>query len=270
MKAMETTHIQMLLASVGYYDGAIDGDAGPLTRKAAQVIERNAKANRAVWPWPRRLVAAAQTVLNAQGHDAGEVDGYFGHNTKEALISWLSIKAGTVATVTRTPVHHLPRHGTLPKQSEVAAFYGTPGPDGTIEDQLAFATAPAPMRLDWALATTVTRLRVHEKCANALTTALAGVYAHYGDDAWRRLGLDRYAGGYNPRKMRGGTSWSMHAYGCAVDLFAPPNGLRTRCPKALFCGEEYKPFLDIMENHGWLPAVRLWGADAMHFQMARL
>jgi len=70
--------------------------------------------------------------------------------------------------------------------------------------------------------------------------------------------------------MRGGSKWSMHAYGCAIDFYAAPNGLRTRCPKALFCGDEYKPFLDIMQSFDWLPAIRLWGADAMHFQVARI
>lgn len=267
---MEMTHIQALLASAGYYRGAIDGNAGPLTRQAAQIIERNAGVNHTAWPWHRRLIAAAQAVLNAQGHEAGTVDGFVGHNTREALTGWLSAKAGTVADVARTPAFDRPAPVELPRQSEVTAFYGSPGPGGTVEQRLATATAPAPMRLDWALETTVTRLRVHEKCAPALTAALAGVYDHYGDTVWRRLGLDRYAGGYNPRRMRGGTRWSMHAYGCAVDFFAAPNGLRTRCPKALFCGAEYKPFLDIMESHGWLPAVRLWGADAMHFQMAKL
>lgn len=86
----------------------------------------------------------------------------------------------------------------------------------------------------------------------------------------RDPGIDRYAGAYTHRKMRGGSKWSMHAFGCAIDFYAEPNGLRTRCPQALFCGTDYKDFLDIMEAHEWLPAIRLWGADAMHFQRARI
>jgi hypothetical protein len=86
----------------------------------------------------------------------------------------------------------------------------------------------------------------------------------------RGTGIDRYAGAYTHRKMRGGSNWSMHAFGCAIDFYAEPNGLRTRCPQDLFCGSDYKDFLDIMEAHEWLPAIRLWGADAMHFQRARI
>lgn len=157
---------------------------------------------------------------------------------------------------------------TLPRQAECATFYGQPGPG--IEAQLIMAVLPFDLRLDWDLGTKVRKVRLHRKCAPAFTAAMTAVHAQYGPVKMRDLGIDRFAGGYNHRQMRGGTSWSMHAYGCAVDFYAGPNGLKVRCPDALFCKPEYKPFLDIMEAHGWLPAVRLWGADAMHFQMARL
>lgn len=157
---------------------------------------------------------------------------------------------------------------TLPRQSEVGAFYGAPGTQ--IEAQLVTAELPFHLRLDWDLEKTVRRVRLHKKCAPAFVAAMTEVWTEYGEKQFRALGIDRFAGGYNHRVMRGGKSWSMHAYGCAVDFYAGPNGLKVRCPDALFCKPEYKDFLDIMEKHGWLSALRLWGADAMHFQMARL
>jgi hypothetical protein len=157
---------------------------------------------------------------------------------------------------------------TLPRQRDVEQFYGKPGL--AIESQLMFVDLKYPLRLDWSLGQSVRRLRLHKKCAETAATALAEVFDHYGQAKARELGLDRYAGGYNHRKMRGGNSWSMHAYGCAMDFHAGPNGLKVKCPDALFCGPDYKDFLDIMERNGWLPAIRLWGADAMHFQAARL
>lgn len=156
---------------------------------------------------------------------------------------------------------------SLPRQGEVESFYGIPGP--AIEAQLVLAVLPFDLRLDWDLGQRVRKVRLHRLCAPAFTKAMIAVKAHYGP-RMRDLGIDRFAGGYAHRVMRGGTSWSMHAYGCAVDFYAGPNGLKVRCPDALFCKPDYAPFLDIMEAHGWLPAIRLWGADAMHFQMARL
>lgn len=156
----------------------------------------------------------------------------------------------------------------LPLQTECTQFYGRPGPE--VEARLTSAPIPFSMRLDWDRATTTNRLRVHQKCAPALTAALTAVHKQYGLPRMQQLGLDLYGGGFALRKMRGGTKWSMHAYGCAIDLNPGPNGLKVRCPDALFCKPEYADFLDIMEEHGWLSALRMWGADAMHFQMARL
>jgi len=267
---MLTSHAQMLLASAGYYRGAIDGDLGPKTRAAIQITESNDRnSDVRGWSWERRLVGAAQRILNAQGYQAGAVDGWDGHNTGEALIAWLSDRAGVVSDVARTPVVGRPGGRNLPTQAECATFYGQPG-SAEIEARMTYAVLPFDLRIDWNLDQRTRKLRVHEKCADSLVAALIAVRDFYGLDRMQALGIDRYAGGYNPRRMRGGSSWSMHAYGCAVDFYAAPNALRMRCPQALFCGPDYRDFLDIMESHNWLPAVRLWGADAMHFQQARL
>lgn len=259
-----------LLASVGYYKGQIESPGSDATWKAVAVTERNDRASVSpLWSNRRRLVAAAQRVLNAQGYEAGAVDGYDGHNTREAYRLWEAAADGKPERVARPKLKSRPQPTGIPRQRDCPKVYGDPA-RGQVASRLGWAEAPAPMRLDWNLSQTVTRLRVHELCAPSLTDALAAVVAHYGEEEWRRLGLDRYAGGYNHRRMRGGSKWSMHAYGCAIDIYAAPNGLRTRCPKALFCGSEYKPVLDIMEAHGWLNAGRLWGADLMHWQRATL
>jgi hypothetical protein len=126
------------------------------------------------------------------------------------------------------------------------------------------------MRLDYDMSTVVTRIRLHEECALSAKEALTEIYFSYGEDDLVRLGLNRLAGGYMHRRMRGGSAWSMHAYGCAIDFFAGPNGLTTRCPTALFCGREYVKFFDIWEKHGWVSLGREIGRDWMHVQAARL
>lgn len=276
-KPMKVSDIQRILAATGYYKGGIDGDLGGLTEKAIEVIERTQKAqypksNR--WGWKRRAIASAQATLNAWGFEAGSVDGLYGHNTAEAYRAWDYKKAHGKKEVVSRPTlkDYTPAtRNSIPRQRDVESFYGTAGKtSGTIRKRLKTIKLPFQFRIDYNLRQKTNKVTVHEKVADSLEAALIEVYEYYGEKEWRRLGIDRYAGAYNPRKMRGGSRWSMHAYACAIDFFAAPNGLRARCPKAKFCGSEYKPFLDIMEKHGWLPAIRLWGADAMHFQAARL
>ncbi|SFT33078.1 peptidoglycan-binding protein [Sedimentitalea nanhaiensis] len=270
---MENRHLQMLLASCGFYQGGIDGVLGPITQAAIRAVEAKHKDAYTFDPTTtfekRRETAAVQACLNELGFDAGDVDGWHGVNTEEALNAYLFKQInGHEETIDRTPLPSPAGGGTIPKQNTVGTVYGTPGP--AIEAQLVRLEFPFDFRIDWNLRQKTNKIRVHKDCAPQLEKALTEIRNHYGEARWRGLGLDRYAGAYNHRKMRGSNNWSMHAYGCAIDFFAAPNGLRTRCPGALFCGAEYKDFLDIMEANEWLPAIRLWGKDAMHFQRARL
>jgi hypothetical protein len=274
---MNISDIQRILSKTGYYAGGIDNDLGPLTQNAIEVIERTQahqypKAKR--WGWKRRGIAAAQACLNVWGFEAGSVDGQAGVNTLEAFRAWEYKNVNGKREVVNRPErksYEPSKTIRRPRQRDVENVYGTAGKNsGTIRKRLKTIKLPFKLRIDYNLRQSTNKITVHKDVADDLEAALIEVHEHYGMDEMRRLGIDRYAGAYNPRKMRGGSRWSMHAYGIAIDFFAAPNGLRVSCPKALFCGDEYKPFLDIMEKHGWLPALRLWGKDAMHFQAARL
>jgi peptidoglycan hydrolase-like protein with peptidoglycan-binding domain len=270
---MENRHLQMLLASCGHYDGGIDGVLGPKTRAAIRAVEAKHEKVYTFDPTTtfenRRETAAAQACLNELGFDCDKVDGWEGVNTVEALNAYLFKQTnGREEDIDRSPLPNPVGGSTIPKQSEVERVYGMPG--ATIESRLVTLRFPFQFRIDWNLRQKTDKIRVHKECAPQLEKALIEVHDHYGEARWRELGIDRYAGAYNHRKMRGSNNWSMHAYGCAIDFFAAPNGLRTKCPDALFCGAEYKDFLDIMEANEWLPAIRLWGKDAMHFQRAQL
>jgi len=263
----------MLMAATGDDTGGIDGALGPMSEAAMGSVEaRHANAytfDHTTTTDARRRAAVAQACLNQLGHDAGIVDGWIGVNTTEALNAFLfKASTGEDEVIDRTPAANFTPSGNIPRQSQVDAVYGTPG--AQIESRLMMIRLPFKLRIDWNLRQRTNKIRVHRDCAPGLEVALIAVHAHYGPDEMARLGIDRYAGAYNHRKMRGGSRWSMHAYGCAIDFYAEPNGLRMACPQALFCRPEYQPFLDIMEQHEWLPALRLWGKDAMHFQRARL
>ena len=75
--------------------------------------------------------------------------------------------------------------------------------------------------------------------------------------------LADYNGCFNFRRMRGGSSYSLHAYGAAIDFLAGSNGNRTTWP-----GKASMPItvLEIFAREGWLPAGAFWSRDAMHFQ----
>lgn len=278
---MDNRTAQLVWADAGFYTGAgFDGIIGPRSREAVNRIEARMASSYTFLPVPadeypeRRIIAATQAALASLGHSPGPVDGYIGDLTREAIAQWLYARenGGARQSVPRIPARAYMGSvaaSALPLQRDVPTVYGQAGTP-QLEQNLTTLEFPFAFRIDWNLQQTTNRIRVHRRVSDNLYSALIGVHDHYGEDRWRALGLDRYAGAYNPRKMRGSDRWSMHAYGIAIDFFAEPNGLRTRCPDALFCRAEYVPFLDIMESHGWLPALRLWGADAMHFQAARL
>lgn len=270
---MQIRHLQLVLAETGHYTGGIDGLIGPKTLAAMHDLESHHRSLYTFDPSSttdaRRHAAALQAGLKQLGHDPGLVDGWWGVNTEEALNAFLFKTAhGRDEVIERTPSAGFTPSSSVPHQNDVASIYGQPGEQ--VKSRLRTIDLPFPLRLDWNLRKKVSRVTIHRDCAEQLVAALSAVRDHYGAERMHELGIDRYAGGYNHRKMRGGSKWSMHAYGCAVDFYAAPNGLRARCPQALFCGAEYQPFLDIMQEHEWLPALRLWGADAMHFQRARL
>lgn len=272
MPALNIKGLQMLLKGSSLYAGEIDGVPGPATRAGATaVLNAIGKATTAkAWGDDRQRVGAAQSLLNDRGYGAGTVDGLMGHNTTNAMEAYLADKAGMPIVIERVPLPIQPTAANLPTQASCPGYYGDPSTGG-VTKFLRMFTLPFPLILDWDLTTVVTRVQLHEKCGDAFVLAMNNVIDEYGSIArLDELGLRRFAGGYNHRRMRGGSKWSMHAYGCAVDFYAAPNGLTTRCPHALFCQSAYNPFLDAMESAGWLPAIRLWGADAMHFQMARL
>ncbi|WP_254684093.1 peptidoglycan-binding domain-containing protein [Phaeobacter inhibens] len=87
---MQVSDIQMLLAEVGWYHGAIDGDAGPKKMDAVATAWRSARSNsvrsggRAPNDWTRQctLVAAGQIALGVLDYEPGAIDGYADRNTE--------------------------------------------------------------------------------------------------------------------------------------------------------------------------------------------
>lgn len=272
--------IQTLLTASGYYKGRIDGGWGDQTITAADTIVKRHLAKLApgfdLKNTTRLVVAAAQLVLLFTGNQPGAIDGYWGHNSQNALENWLSVtKTGKPVVVDRTPVATQVVTKLFPSQAGCVAYYGQPGLPGTANERAMAAKMvsiqlPFPFRIDFALDKHTKTIQLHNKCAESAEVAYQRVFEHYGHDKMVELGLDRFAGSYVPRVMRGGTSFSMHAYGCAIDTYAGPNGLHVHKPTALFSKPDYAKWFDIWAELGWTSLGRVIDRDYMHVQAAHL
>ena len=147
-------------------------------------------------------------------------------------------------------------------QENVRDKYGKPGDKGN------FATMSVPkgFNLKYDGQPVKTIRGVHKNVAASLRLALQGILDKYGEEKINKLGINIYSGVYNKRSKRGGTTWSLHSWGIAIDLYASKNALDTKAPDALFSGEDYQDMIDIFEQYGWYSLGRAKNYDWMHFQ----
>lgn len=148
----------------------------------------------------------------------------------------------------------MPRPNTWPKtdQRSLTGFYGMPGDERQLVNVDVYD-----LGLEYS-GKRIRTVRVNQACAESLRRVLVAIA-----DSEHHSILQRYAGTYNNRPMRGGSLPSLHARGAAIDLDPGTNGLHTTWPTRATMP------LEVMEEfarEGWLAAGAFWGRDAMHFQ----
>ena len=149
--------------------------------------------------------------------------------------------------------------------SNIIKKYGMPNETG--EGYLTKITLPYPMRIAWDPTHAVSTMMCHKLIADKLLAVFKDLLSHYGYDKLRELGIDLFGGCFNFRKMRGGTEWSTHSWGIAIDLDPSRNKLRETSKTARFARPEYKPMIDIFYKHGFISLGREKNYDWMHFQI---
>jgi hypothetical protein len=266
--------LQEKLKELGHYKGSIDGDRGPKTNKAVGAALRargdDLPDGWEEWSEKRRAVAFVQLWARDEGIDAGTVDGWVGPQTTfalEALQEMLETGRGPRMWRDETPLDVNPNG--WPKESAVEALYGKHGVKKGYTPPLVRVECPWRLKIAWNLNQTVSTISIHEKCADSLGRILTKVHDHYGDAEIQRLRLDHFGGSYNPRKMRGSTRWSMHAWGVAIDWDPENNQLRWNRGQASLAHPDYIDWWRCWEEEGWLSLGRVANFDWMHVQAVK-
>jgi hypothetical protein len=151
--------------------------------------------------------------------------------------------------------------------NDIVKKYGKPNETG--EGYLTTILLPYPMRLAWDLDTKVSKMRCHKLAAEPFLNVFNDLLAEYGMAEIERLGIDLFGGCFNYRKMRGGTSWSTHAWAIAIDLDPARNKLKETAKTARFARPEYQKMIDIFYKNGFISLGIEKNYDWMHFQLRK-
>ena len=225
-----------------------------------------------------------QSRLTSHGFPVGPIDGVIGDKTTAAIKAFQSrngiLPSGkadeaTVAALRSTSAGPVVRpigedqpaptiKSVWPRQADVSAFYGAVG---TSQTSIAI---PFDMWLAWDKSVRVRKMTLHTKVAASAERVLQAVAGLYSAQERKTIGLDLFGGSLNVRKMRGGSAWSMHSWGIAIDFDPERNQLKWGRDKARLAQSDAVPFFLEWEKEGWLSLGRARNFDWMHVQAARL
>lgn len=152
----------------------------------------------------------------------------------------------------------MPKRNPWPSSSQVAlrAFYGEPG------DESNLVRIEFPYRMLYG-GKAVSSTRVHKKCAESLLRVLERIKGRFNDAPDIVDEATDFGGVFNFRKKRGGNTYSLHAWGAAIDLDADDNTFRDPWP------QKADMPLEIMEEfarEGWKGLGWHSGYDSMHYE----
>jgi hypothetical protein len=148
--------------------------------------------------------------------------------------------------------------------NQAISKYGKPNQSGSY---LVSITLPYPMRLAWDKNTKVTKMRCHKLVADKFLAVFNELLDAYGYEELVELGIDLFGGCFAFRAMRGGSEWSRHSWGIAIDLDPERNKLKETDRTARFARPEYQKMIDIFYKHGFISLGVEKNYDWMHFEI---
>ena len=266
--------IQKMLKDTSHYDGSVDGKMGPKTYTAITDLLKSLNIESVKWSKERKLTAAEQILYKNHKIGVGKIDGLVGPSLLHAreiydakLVTTWRDKADEIAE-TDPPKPQVKikvvSSKEWPLQKDCVSFYGKMGTKQS-KCNLLF-----PMKLAWDKGSKLTSFSCHEKIADSMERVWQNVFDHYGYEKIKELGLDLFGGCLNVRKMRGGSSWSVHSWGIAIDIDPDRNALKTSWKNSQMSKPEYKKYHEFFYNEGAINLGIERDYDSMHTQYSRL
>lgn len=276
-------HIQIELRKDGLYSGNIDGsrtrpdgtrsmtDQGvekALQKRQQELTLKSTESSFMDWTDKRRAVGYFQLLLKDMSFAPGPADGLWGPSTDVAYNqfagkldrNWRD-KMDKRPSAPSSPLLKNPNSWPRETTASLTSFYGQPG-----NPTLVRVEVPWTMKLAWDKNTRVKNISVHTKVAASLSRVFDEVAKGYSSQEITSYGLDLFGGAFNARKKRGGTSWSTHAWGIAIDFDPERNQLSWGRDKAFLARPELVPFWNAFEREGWTSLGRAKNFDWMHAQ----
>lgn len=271
MRAAAVRLLQKSLVEGGYKPGKVDGKLGKKTYGAVE----SALAKRIVhlpenwkdWPNSRKCIAMLQLLCKEQDIEVGKIDGQWGPQTEygfDTLAYYREFGKFPPDFRDDDPIDVNPNEWPVQTETELIRNFGE---RGKYQTKLVL---PYTLRLSWDLRRTVKSFWCHEKVHDSAGRVLQRVLEHYGPDRIKELRLDRWGGCLNVRKMRGGTKWSMHSWGIAIDYDTEFNQYNWGRDRATMARPEYDAWWRFWEEEGWVSLGRTRNFDWMHIQAAKL
>ncbi len=274
--------MQIFLNKDNHYNGLIDGKVGSKTYTAIRSLLKSYGINPAGWSKTKLRVAGEQALYKSLKIDVGPIDGiddhvmgwgrivFEGRLTK--LFRSFAEQMWQVGAAKTTPVKPtveketgtVKPFRTWPTQRGCTRYFGKPGTNQTT------LTLPFPMVIAWETNKTIKKFTCHKFVKDPLERIFQRTLDYYGHEKIKELRLDRWGGCLNVRKMRGGSSWSMHSWGIAVDLDPDNNQLKWNHKRATFARPAYNKFWEFVYDEGAIGLGKERDYDWMHLQFSRL
>ena len=230
------------------------------------------------WSDARRKVAEEQFKYLKAGIEVGAIDGYDGPQTKYArsvydarqkenklVETWRDLPMEDISPAKFTN-RTWPNRNKWPKQNESSMnqFFGAVG---TNQVQ---AKMPFEMVVAWDPRQKVREFSCNRLVKEPIERIFNRTLEYYGYEKIVNLRLHYFGGCFNVRKMRGGSAWSVHSWGCAVDIDPERNDLNTPWKDAELSKPAYDKFWEFVYDEGAISLGIERNFDAMHFQFAQL